>query len=305
MQGRQLVYYRTRHGCTYDDGGLELTLLDIEENYIFEDVPNSKDANLPELQRLMGLAKSGDTVHVQSLGMLGHSTKRVGEVIKSLRNKGATIIIHEQKMVFPANSNTFIHDGATKDMVELDNFKLVVRNERRREGVQVAKKEGRYKGRKPEMTDEMLSTIRQRIAAGETKTKIAKDLSISRDTLHRYIGKGKPKKEIPANRPNVDVIKLVKKYSFYFHQQYPMLDDSDIESMLNEVIVRCLNTYDDKQKATFETYFRKSAENRMKDEVNRVCKEGTLPHMRKLYKQSNMVDTGGFSDETIDEHSWL
>lgn len=58
--------------------------------------------------------------------------------------------------------------------------------ERQREGVQIAKAKGVYKGRKQEMTAERIAEIQSRIDAGEAKAAIAKSLGISRDTLYRY-----------------------------------------------------------------------------------------------------------------------
>jgi DNA invertase Pin-like site-specific DNA recombinase len=41
------------------------------------------------------------------------------------------------------------------------------------------------------MTDERIKELQERIAAGESKVQIAKDMRISRDTLYRYLKEGK------------------------------------------------------------------------------------------------------------------
>jgi len=66
-------------------------------------------------------------------------------------------------------------------------FERSLIRERQKEGVQIAKANGVYKGRKQSMTDGRIAEIKQRVAEGEPKAKIAKDLKISRDTLYRYL----------------------------------------------------------------------------------------------------------------------
>jgi DNA invertase Pin-like site-specific DNA recombinase len=66
-------------------------------------------------------------------------------------------------------------------------FERSLINERQREGVQIAKLNGAYKGRKREMTDDRVAEIHSRTVAGETKAQIARDLGISRETLYQYL----------------------------------------------------------------------------------------------------------------------
>ena len=66
-------------------------------------------------------------------------------------------------------------------------FERALSKERQKEGVQIAKANGVYKGRKQEMTSERIVEIKGRIESGEAKAKIAKDMKISRDTLYRYL----------------------------------------------------------------------------------------------------------------------
>ena len=56
-----------------------------------------------------------------------------------------------------------------------------------REGIAIAKTKGLYKGRKKVLSQEQVETLKARIAAGETKTAVAKEFAISRETLYQYI----------------------------------------------------------------------------------------------------------------------
>jgi DNA invertase Pin-like site-specific DNA recombinase len=59
--------------------------------------------------------------------------------------------------------------------------------ERQREGIELAKKRGAYRGRKKMLTTEQIKKIKERVTAGEMKSKIAKDFGISRETLYQYL----------------------------------------------------------------------------------------------------------------------
>jgi len=62
--------------------------------------------------------------------------------------------------------------------------------ERQREGLALAKKRGAYQGRKRTLTTVQAVVLLQRIAAGESKTKLAKELGVSRNTVYMYMGRG-------------------------------------------------------------------------------------------------------------------
>ncbi|QGU07115.1 Helix-turn-helix domain of resolvase [Corynebacterium occultum] len=51
----------------------------------------------------------------------------------------------------------------------------------------MAKKAGKYKGRKRSLTPEGVEEARRRAEAGESRIAIAKDLDISRATLYRAL----------------------------------------------------------------------------------------------------------------------
>ena len=59
--------------------------------------------------------------------------------------------------------------------------------ERQREGIELAKKRGAYKGRRPSLTPEQVAELRTQAAAGVPKTQLARQYGIHRDTVYRYL----------------------------------------------------------------------------------------------------------------------
>jgi DNA invertase Pin-like site-specific DNA recombinase len=59
------------------------------------------------------------------------------------------------------------------------------------EGIAAAKKRGVYTGRKKALTDAQVAQIRQRVAAGETKSGLAREYGVSRETLYKHLRAGR------------------------------------------------------------------------------------------------------------------
>jgi DNA invertase Pin-like site-specific DNA recombinase len=62
--------------------------------------------------------------------------------------------------------------------------------ERQREGIQIAKKAGVYKGRKPKLNADQVQQIHLRAKAGESKSDLARIFGVSRETLYSYLRTG-------------------------------------------------------------------------------------------------------------------
>ncbi|MFK9428577.1 helix-turn-helix domain-containing protein, partial [Escherichia coli] len=66
-------------------------------------------------------------------------------------------------------------------------FERALIRERQREGIALAKQRGAYRGRKKSLSSERIAELRQRVEAGEQKTKLAREFGISRETLYQYL----------------------------------------------------------------------------------------------------------------------
>jgi DNA invertase Pin-like site-specific DNA recombinase len=67
------------------------------------------------------------------------------------------------------------------------DFERSIIRERQLEGIALAKKDGKYKGRAPKLNNKQVATLRERVAAGEEKAAVARDFRISRVSLYRYL----------------------------------------------------------------------------------------------------------------------
>ena len=66
-------------------------------------------------------------------------------------------------------------------------FERSLIRERQREGIALAKQRGVYRGRKKSLSEEKVAELDRRISdGGETKSQLAREFGISRETLYQY-----------------------------------------------------------------------------------------------------------------------
>jgi DNA invertase Pin-like site-specific DNA recombinase len=117
---------------------------------------------------------------VLRLDRLGRSTRDVLNLVHELDEKGASLRVLEPEVTTAGNMGRMVITilGMMADM-ELKFIK-----DRQRAGIDAAKADGIYKGRKKNVDD---AEIRKGIAAGATKAAVARDLNVSRMTVYRAL----------------------------------------------------------------------------------------------------------------------
>ena len=69
-------------------------------------------------------------------------------------------------------------------------FERSLIRERQREGIELAKVRGAYRGRKRSLSDAQVAEIRSRIGDGVPKAVLARELGVSRETLYQALRAG-------------------------------------------------------------------------------------------------------------------
>lgn len=184
MRGQRVGYIRVSTILQNTDRQLEGVDLD----RVFTDKLSGKDTNRPALQEMLQFVREGDTVIVHSMDRLARNLADLQELVDTLTGKGVSVTFLKNNLTFTGED-----DPMKKLMLQImgavAEFERSIIRERQKEGVQIAKARGAYKGRKRSVTDEMVSEINRRIDAGEPKATIARDLGISRETLYQYVKK--------------------------------------------------------------------------------------------------------------------
>lgn len=156
---------------------------------MFEDKLSGKDTNRPQLQAMLDFVREGDTVLVHSLDRLGRNIDDLRALVKDMVGRGVTVKFVKENLCFTSEENNHFSELMLNMLAAFAQFERSLAKERQKEGVQIAKAKGAYKGRKQEMTEERITELRSRVEAGEAKAVVAKSMGISRDTLYRYLPK--------------------------------------------------------------------------------------------------------------------
>ena len=133
------------------------------------------------LSELLSYVREGDTVVVYALDRLGRNTADVLNTIDTLTKRGARLVILQQQF----DTATPAGKLALTMFAAFAEFENGLRKERQREGIERARKEGKYQGRKPKLTHNQRAKLLERIAAGENKSALAREYEIDRVTVHR------------------------------------------------------------------------------------------------------------------------
>ena len=163
----------------------------IEKTFI--EKASAKDTNRPQLLSMIDFIREGDVVYVESFSRLARSTEDLLNIVKSIQEKGATIISLKENfdLSTPTGKLMLTMMGA------ISTFEREVMLERQREGIAIAKAEGKYKGRrKIEITPEFVEAYKKYMNRELTVTDAIKELGIkSRTTWYKLVEEYKAQQE--------------------------------------------------------------------------------------------------------------
>ncbi len=155
------------------------------EKWFTEKVSGKNTTDRPELQRMIEFVREGDTLYIHDFSRLARSTKDLLDIVETLNNKGVHLVSNKENLdtSTPQGKLMFTMFAA---FYEFERTNML---ERQAEGIAIAKREGKYKGRKAiEIDTDIFKTQYERYNRREiTKTELAKVLKVSRPTLDKMI----------------------------------------------------------------------------------------------------------------------
>ena len=158
---------------------------------LFTDKLSGASTNRPELQKMLAYIREGDIVLVTELDRLGRNNHDLTKIMNSIQNKGATLdVLNLPSMTGIADQN--LRQLMTNLIIEL--YKYQAESERKRiierqqQGIALAKRQGKYHGRKPQYAkdDPRLQHAFKLYEAGMSDVDVARNTGIKRTTFIRY-----------------------------------------------------------------------------------------------------------------------
>jgi DNA invertase Pin-like site-specific DNA recombinase len=165
------------------DQNTERQLDGLKLDKVFTDKASGKDTKRPQLKAALEYLRDGDKLIVHSLDRLARNLVELKNIVSELTARDVTIEFVKERLVF-ANQDNAMSNLLLSVMGAFAEFERSLIRERQREGIELAKKAGVYKGRKPSLTAVQIEEIRKRVASGEKKAGLAAEYRISRQTLY-------------------------------------------------------------------------------------------------------------------------
>ncbi len=182
MTGHRIGYVRV---SSYDQNP-ERQLEEVALDKVFVDKASGKDVHRPELDALLTFVREGDTVVVHSMDRLARNLDDLRRIVQSLTKRKIRIEFVKESLTFTGEDSPMANLMLSV-MGAFAEFERALIRERQREGIALAKQRGVYRGRKKALSDNQITELCQRAAAGEQKTKLAREFGISRETLYQYL----------------------------------------------------------------------------------------------------------------------
>jgi len=117
---------------------------------VFVDKMSGKNTDRPQLQEMLSFVREGDTLIVESISRLARSTKDLLSIMEELDRKKVKFVSQKENIDTSTPNGVFMMTVFAA-MAQLERETMLARQ---REGVEIAKAEGKYKGRKPVVIDE-------------------------------------------------------------------------------------------------------------------------------------------------------
>lgn len=160
-----------------------------EVSKVFIDKLSGKDTNRPQLNAMIDYVREGDTVVVSEYSRLARSTRDLIDIIETLQNKGVTVISMKEKLDTSTPQGEFMLT-VFAGIATLER-KLML--QRQREGIAIAKANGKYKGRQSKQKPDDWESLKALYMSRQISvSEIAKRCDVSRPIVYKWL------KETPA-----------------------------------------------------------------------------------------------------------
>lgn len=149
----------------------------------FTEKVSAKDTNRPKLKEMLDFAREGDTIYIHDFSRLARSTKDLLEIVETLKAKGINLVSNKENI----DTSTPTGKLMLTMIAAINEFERANLLERQREGIAIAKRNGKYKERKPFASDKFDLLYNKYLHRDLNKTEFAQELGISRPTLDKLI----------------------------------------------------------------------------------------------------------------------
>ena len=165
----------------------EVLMEQLEVEKIYIDKLSGKSKDRPQLKAMLGFVRTGDTVIVESISRFARNTRDLLELIDLLTEKGVEFISKKESIDTATPAGKFMLTVFAA-VAELERGYIL---DRQREGIAIAKAQGKYTGRKSKAVDEQLwNELYRKWQNGEvTAVEFMRRVGLSKSAFYRRVRK--------------------------------------------------------------------------------------------------------------------
>ena len=155
---------------------------------IYTEKITGANTDRPQLNLMLDELKEGDTIIIKDLTRFSRSTRDLFNLMDLINEKKAFLISINEKWLDTRDDNPF-NKLLFTIMSGLSEYERTMIKERQKEGIEIAKKKGKYKGRPKKYTENnprMSHALELYKMGGHTIAEICKICSISESTFYRH-----------------------------------------------------------------------------------------------------------------------
>jgi DNA invertase Pin-like site-specific DNA recombinase len=183
-KGKRIGYIRV---STVDQNP-ERQLEGIELDKKFIEYASGTTLKRPKLEELLNYVRDDDIVIVHSMDRLARNVKDLRQLIDDFLLRNIQVQFIKENLIFTAEKSP-ISNLILTIMGAIAEFEHSILKERQAEGILIAKKKGKYTGRKKCMNNEKIEMLKNEMNTRKSKLQIASELGISRASLYKYLKK--------------------------------------------------------------------------------------------------------------------
>ena len=125
-------------------------------------------------------------LNVHSMDRLCRNLDDLRRIVKDLTSRGVVVKFHKEGLSFTGEDSP-MSNLLLSMLGAVAEFERSIILERQREGISIAKSEGRYRGRKPSLSADRVQELQRRAGTGEKKAALAREFGVSRETVYTYL----------------------------------------------------------------------------------------------------------------------
>lgn len=144
---------------------------------------SGKNMDRPKLREMLDYAREGDTVLIHDLSRISRNLADLLMLFEDFERRGISLVsLHENiDTCTPMGKLTLSIIGS------INEFERANLLERQREGIAIAKRAGKYKGRKPAEVADIAAVYHDWVTRHKSKAQLARENGVSRPTLDRLL----------------------------------------------------------------------------------------------------------------------